>query len=107
MTVNLLHALPQALPDEVYTELVRSGEVRIERIVSNGQITPQGQWYDQAEYEWVLLLAGAAGLRFEDEADDRSLVPGDCVLIAPHRRHRVTYTGEQTVWLAVWWPPAR
>ena len=37
--------------------------VRIERIVSTGQTTPPGQWYDQSGDEWVALLAGRATLR--------------------------------------------
>jgi cupin 2 domain-containing protein len=51
----------------------------------------------------VLLLTGAARLRFADEPDARSLAPGDWVEIAPHRRHRVEWTDpiEPTVWLAM------
>jgi hypothetical protein len=32
----------------------------VERIVSLGQVSPPGFWYDQAEGEWVLVLASAA-----------------------------------------------
>ena len=35
--------------------LARPG-LRIERIVSSGQASPQGFWYEQAETEWVCLL---------------------------------------------------
>jgi len=51
----------------------------------------------------VLLLAGAARLRFADEAAPRSLKAGDFVDIAAHRRHRVEWTdpGQSTVWLAL------
>jgi cupin 2 domain-containing protein len=50
----------------------------------------------------VLLLKGAAFLRFADEAERRRLLPGDFVEIAPHRRHRVEWTDrdQPTVWLA-------
>lgn len=102
---NLYDQLPIALPGEVFTDLVRQDGVRIERIVSHGQATPDGAWYDQAEYEWVLLLAGAAGLVFDDGTPPLELAPGEHVLLAPHRRHRVSYTAPQTVWLAVWWSP--
>ncbi|MBI2309206.1 MAG: cupin [Rhodocyclales bacterium] len=82
--------------------LARPG-LRIERIVSTGQASPPGFWYDQNEAEWVLLLQGAAGLRFADEPAAQALRPGDWLYIAAHRRHRVEWTaaGEATVWLAV------
>ena len=40
---------------------------RAHRLARAGE--PAGFWYDQAEGEWVLLLAGAARLRFADEAE--------------------------------------
>ena len=77
--------------------------MRIERIVSTGQASPPGFWYDQDWAEWVLVLSGAAGLEFEGEAAPRRLGPGDCVLIPAHARHRVAWTDahQPTVWLAV------
>jgi cupin 2 domain-containing protein len=53
----------------------------------------------------VLLLKGAALLRFADEAEPRRLMPGDFVEIAPHRRHRVDWTDPErpTLWLAVFY----
>jgi cupin 2 domain-containing protein len=102
-TRNLLHALPPPSRDEILEKLIQGGDFFLERIVSTGQATPPGQWYDQEEDEWVLLLAGAARLRFEDEDRDRQLGPGDCLNIPSHRRHRVEWTapGEATVWLAI------
>ena len=77
---------------------------RIERIVSHGQVSPDGFWYDQDEAEFVLLLAGAARLRFAD-GEIAALSPGDCLEIAAHRRHRVEWTDpdQPTVWLAVFY----
>ena|SRR5260370_26474847 len=100
---NLLRDLPDALAVEVAETLVAAPGLRIERIVSFGQASPPGFWYDQPEGEFVLLLAGAARLRFEDEADDRTLRRGDWLHIAAHRRHRVAWTDPDTptVWLAV------
>src|SRR6516162_4629043 len=71
-----------------------------------GQASPPGFWYDQPEAEWVAVLAGAARLRFQDEAEARVLGPGDCLDIAPYRRHRVDWTDPSaaTVWLAVFYP---
>ena len=77
--------------------------VRIERIVSTGQASPPGFWYDQDWGEWVVLLSGAARLRFADEDEPRHLGPGDWVDIPAHCRHRVEWTDpdQPTVWLAV------
>ena len=101
--MNLLRDLPDARAVEVVDTLVAAPGVRVERIVSHGQASPPGFWYDQEEAEWVLLLRGAARLRFADEAEARALTPGDHVHIAPHRRHRIDWTDPQlpTVWLAV------
>ena len=103
--MNLLRDLPDARAGEITDPIVAARGVRIERIVSLGQASPSGFWYDQAEAEWVLLLAGAARLRFADEPEARPLVPGDWVEIAPHRRHRIDWTdpAQPTVWLAVFY----
>ena len=100
---NLLRDLPPADAGEVFTELLARPGVRIERIVSRGQASPPGFWYDQAEGEWVLVLAGEARLVLEGEPAARHLRAGDCLAIAPHRRHRVEWTHPDvpTVWLAV------
>jgi cupin 2 domain-containing protein len=101
--VNIYSVLPDAASGEAVERLYSGPGLRIERIVSAGQASPPGFWYDQDEAEWVLLLAGAAELRFVDEAAPRRLLPGDFVAIAPHRRHRVEWTDPTgpTVWLAV------
>jgi cupin 2 domain-containing protein len=100
---NLLAALPRKLDAEQTTALVDSENLRIERIVSTGQSSPPGFWYDQEWTEWVLLVAGSAGLLFEGEAEPRVLRPGDYLPIPAHRRHRVAWTDAEqaTVWLAV------
>lgn len=102
---NLLHGLPDAAQGEVFEALVTAGDVLVERIVSQGQASPPCFWYEQARAEWVLLLQGAARLAWED-GGEVSLQPGDHVLIAAGRRHRVAWTSpaEQTVWLAVHFP---
>lgn len=104
MTGNLLAGLPAEAEaaERIETLLARPG-VRIERIVSTGQASPPGFWYEQPEAEWVLLVSGAALLRFEDEAEARHLSAGDWLLIEPMRRHRVEWTAADapTVWLAV------
>jgi cupin 2 domain-containing protein len=104
MNGNLFADLPAGpLPDEMFTRLLERPGLRIERIVSTGQASPDNFWYDQPDTEWVLLLRGSAALRFADEPAARILSPGDHIEIAPHRRHRVDSTSptETTVWLAV------
>ena len=103
--MNLLRDIPDARAGEITEAVVGAPGVRIERIVSLGQASPSGFWYDQAETEWVLLLAGAALLRFADEPEARLIGPGDWVEIAAHRRHRVDWTdpAQPTVWLAVFY----
>ncbi len=104
--MNLLRDLPDARAAEIMERIAGSGATRIERIVSHGQASPEGFWYDQAEAEFVLLLEGAARLLFAD-GEVLALGPGDFVDIAPHRRHRVAWTDPDrpTVWLAVFYNP--
>jgi cupin 2 domain-containing protein len=105
---NLFAGLPGSRKDEQVDLLAESAGVRIERIISTGQASPPGFWYDQPEDEYVVLLAGTARLRFEK--DDRSveLKPGDWVDIPAHVRHRVDSTQQDppTVWLVVHRPRA-
>ena len=103
MPANLLRELPDAGAAEVAEHVLAAPGVRIERIVSQGQCSPPGFWYDQPEAEWVLLLAGRARLHFADEDVPRSLTAGDWLAIAAHRRHRVEWTDptQPTIWLAV------
>jgi cupin 2 domain-containing protein len=99
---NLLAPLPEAKGAEIFTALLARPGIRIERIVSHGQVTPPDQPYDQPHDEWVLLLAGAARLWLADRGEI-ALAPGDALLIPAHLRHRVTFTQAEppTVWLAV------
>ncbi len=85
--------------------LIQSGDVRIERIVSQGHASPAGFWYDQSEHEFVILLKGSARLRIEGEPTARLLSPGDFVNIPAHQRHRVDATDadQATIWLAVFY----
>jgi cupin 2 domain-containing protein len=101
---NLFAELPAAaLQDEQFLTLLEQPELRIERIVSTGQASPPGFWYDQAGGEWVLMVQGEAKLRFADEPEARHLKTGDFVEIAPRRQHRVDWTpaDQVTIWLAI------
>ncbi len=100
--MNLLHPLPDDLTEEVCTELLRQGAVRIERIVSDGHASPEGFWYDQDEHEWVLLLDGEAGIEFAD-GQMVFLKQGDALNLPAHTRHRVASTSRPAIWLAVFY----
>ena len=100
---NLLTGLPPRQAEEQVDLVAAGASVRIERIVSTGQASPPGFWYDQPDDEFVVLLAGAARLRFEAGDIGLDLGPGDWVEIPAHARHRVEWTQADppTVWLAV------
>ncbi len=102
---NIFENIPPALPDELFEEILAGNEFKVERIVSRGHRSPEGFWYDQDENEWVILLQGSAGLRFEGKEELVVLHPGNCLLISRHRRHRVEWTDpdQNTIWLAVFY----
>jgi cupin 2 domain-containing protein len=98
---NLLAGIPKHLDDELVETLAGGDALRIERIVSRGQASPDDFWYDQESDEFVLLIKGAAELEFEDRTEVMNA--GDWLLIPARCRHRVKWTApdEATVWLAV------
>ncbi|HVJ01350.1 MAG TPA: hypothetical protein VM662_04155 [Sphingomonas sp.] len=99
---NLLKQLPAAKRAEAFNELLARPGVRIERIVSRGQSTPEDAPMVQDSDEWVVLLEGAAGIRVEDSRE-AVLGPGDHLWIARGQKHWVTWTAKDrpSVWLAV------
>ena len=108
---NLWAALPPAGGEEQVQALLFQPGIRIERIVSHGQASPAGFWYDQDEGEFVLLLAGTAtlSLQIADGVHETvALCPGDWLHLPARCRHRVDATahGQPTVWLAVFFPIA-
>jgi cupin 2 domain-containing protein len=85
---NIFADIPDDLPDELVETLVDAKAVRVEKIVSYGHSSPEGFWYDQEQHEWVIVLSGAARLRFEDD-EVMEMGLGDCMNIPAHKRHRV------------------
>jgi cupin 2 domain-containing protein len=102
---NLLTSLPDHIDHEQVDELLSQPNVKIERILSKGQTSPETGWYDQEENEWVVVLQGAGEITFED-GDKVRLQPGDYINIPAHRRHKVSWTDPEnvTVWLTVVYP---
>lgn len=104
---NIFDDLPQHLPKELVQILIRAADVRIERIISHGHVSPADFWYDQMQHEWIIVLKGAARLQFEDGMVE--MKPGDFINIPAFKRHRVDWTtpDEPTVWLGVHYGEAR
>ena len=82
------------------TLFTASGEIRVERIISHGQTTPEGEWYDQEQDEWVMVAEGSARIAYPD-GSEVSLARGDYLFLPRHIRHRVAYTSAPCVWLAI------
>ena len=67
MPTNLFaHLPPLNSTDEEFTPLLDEPGLIVQRIVSTGQASPPGFWYEQDEDEWVVLLVGSAVLAFAD-----------------------------------------
>ena len=102
---NLL-ATPSPPPGEESTQLLASAASwKLVLIASNAYRSPSHEWMDQSEHEWVLVLRGSACVALKDPDRVVDLSPGDHLLLAPHRRHRVERTDAHpgTLWLALHW----
>ena len=102
-TTNIYYNIPKPGGTEIFDELLSTGNMRIERIISHGEKTPDGEWYDQDWDEWVILLEGGAELRIEGQANHIKMNKGDYILLPAHCRHRVEWTDPEidSIWLAV------
>jgi cupin 2 domain-containing protein len=106
LTGNALSELPDAIDAEVSQLLLKRRGVKFERIVSRGQSSPEGFWYDQSQHEFVFVVAGRALLEF-DSGETKQLEAGDWIQIDAHARHRVAWTDPNvaTVWLVAFFDP--
>jgi len=104
---NIFQDIYESSTEEIFEIILGSENMRLERIISNGHATPPGEWYDQDNDEWVLLVKGSAGLLFEGDVEIVALKPGDYIHIPAHRKHRVEWTDctEKTIWLALHYNP--
>ena len=98
---NIFQNLPVSVPEEIFENISEKRNVKIERIISEGQATSENYWYDQEQDEFVMLLQGKAQLNFIED-DPVILNPGDYIVIPAHKKHRVEWTSktEKTIWLA-------
>ena len=104
---NIFTLPPELSTEEFFESLVETESISIGRVISTGQTTPPGEWYDQERDEWVILLQGEAKLAYED-GTIATLGAGDYVLIGAHQKHRVEIHQHRTplylvgyFWLAV------
>jgi cupin 2 domain-containing protein len=102
---NIFENIPGKIPEEIFEEIISSQNIRIERIISKGQFSPENFWYDQDENEWVFLVRGKAVIKFFDENKPVELKTGDYLNIPSHTKHRVEWTDPdvETIWLAVFY----
>ncbi len=101
--MNNIFDLPLPLSNkEIFESLLTTDNLLVERIISTGQTTPPGEWYDQDRDEWVILLQGFADLSYA-EGQNIKLKAGDYLLIPAHQKHRVEYTSSEPpcIWLAI------
>ncbi len=101
--MNNIFDLPKPLPKaELFETLYNNGQVLIEKIVSTGQVTPEGEWYNQEKNEWLIVLQGEGELSYEDGSRIK-LITGDYLLIPAYQKHRVEYTSTEPpcIWLTL------
>ena len=104
-TVSNLFQLPAdarpGAPEYITTLLSRKG-LQLKKLVSHGQTTPDNEWYEQDDDEWVVLLSGQARLAFEN-GSELALQAGDYLLIPARLKHRVSFTSVKPpcIWLAL------
>lgn len=101
---NILDGIPEEITEEIIETILSSKDIRIERIISKGYITPENFWYDQKKNEFVLLIKGEAVIVFEDNKKIK-LSQGDYFNIPAHKKHRVEWTSRdlETVWLCIFY----
>lgn len=102
-SIGNIYNLPIKLPStELFETLIAHNNVLIKRVISTGQITPEGEWYDQEREEWLIVLQGEGELSYEDDSRIK-LTSGDYLYIPAHKKHRVEYTSSipPCIWLTI------
>ncbi|WP_461517979.1 cupin domain-containing protein [Porticoccus sp.] len=101
---NLFSNIPVITMDELFEDVLVTDFTKIQRIISRGQSSPPGFWYDQPESELVVVIQGSGKLEFEN-GEMLEMKVGDYVAIPAHRKHRVAWTdpNTETIWLAIFY----
>jgi len=81
---NIYSSVPDRSPEEIVETSVRSGRVKIQRIISDAHCSPEEFWYDQVEREFVSPLQHSTELYDPQTKDlmgeDRSFDMVKCFL---------------------------
>ena len=98
MNIFEIEKLPGIREDEIVDILKENENVRIERIISTGQVS---DWMIQERNEYVVLLQGNAIIEFNDKKVE--MKAGDTLFIEKQEIHRVSYTSENPccIWFCV------
>lgn len=101
---NIFSNIPSELPNEIFEDIILTEKLRVERIVSMGQTSPDTGWYDQRENEWIIVLSGYGVIEYVN-GNKVTLKQGDYLHIKAHDKHRVIETSADdiTVWLAIFY----
>ncbi|NRA85358.1 MAG: cupin domain-containing protein [Gammaproteobacteria bacterium] len=102
--VNIFSNIPSEIPHEIFEDILITDKLRIERVISKGQTSPDIGWYDQTDNEWVIVLSGYGVIEYSNGVQV-TLKQGDYLHIKAHEKHRVIATSvdEATVWLAIFY----
>ena len=101
---NIFDNIPSNIPKEIIDTLIDSDQIKVERIISKGHVSPKDFWYDQDKNEFVILLEGSVKLLFEND-EQIILSAGDYIIIPAHKKHRVEWTDPktETIWLTIFY----
>jgi len=97
MKKNILENIKIPEKGEIFDILNQTGNVKIERIISSGNIPEK--IYVQDHDEWVLILKGRAELKVDGE--NIHLEEMDYLFIKKNIPHKVLNTENGTLWLAI------
>jgi len=100
---NIFAEIPDELDNELMDVLQQSDNIKIQRIVSKGQVSPETGWYDQQQNEWVIVIKGEAIITFEQT--EVAMQAGSYINIPAHTKHKVSWTHPdlETIWLVVYY----
>lgn len=104
MKKNIFDDIPNKIEEELIETLVRTKNIKIERIISDNHSSPENFWYDQDKNEFVIVLQGEGTILFED-GNQVTLKKNEYLNIPAHFKHRVegTSSDEKTIWLAIFY----
>jgi len=99
---NIFTGWDRQSKEEIFNTVFSGKNIKIEKIISSGQTSPEEGWYDQQQQEWVILIEGKAILEFEHD-QKKNLQKGDYLFIPAHTKHKVIYTSAnpKCIWLAI------